>query len=408
MDPLDSFDSRRSTAYAPEGVVATSQPLAAEAGVQRLREGGNAFDAAVTTAAVLNVVEPMSTGLGGDVFALYRTADGEVGALQSQGPGPANVSRAELRRAAEAETGTAEMPLKGALPVTVPGTARGWEATVRELGRGTLAAALGPAIEYAREGYPVTEVIASHWGTDLRGDDAVVGEYLPGGDAPNAGETVRLESLGETMATIAEAGADAVYEGPIAAEIVETVQDHGGFLERSDLAGFEPRFVDPVSTTYGGAAVYELPPPNQGLLALEALNVAEAAGAGDHPVDSVAATHRYAEAMKRAFHDGHRYITDPDFRSVPDLADEAYAAERAADIGESASDVSVGSPPNAEDADTVLLTAADSEGNVVAYINSLFHGFGSGLVAGGTGITLQNRGASFALDDDHPNRFEPG
>jgi gamma-glutamyltranspeptidase/glutathione hydrolase len=408
MDPLDTYDSRRSTAYAPRGVVATSQPLAAAAGVELLRAGGNAFDAAVATAAALNVVEPMSTGLGGDVFALYRTADGEVGALQSQGPAPANVTREELRAAARERTGAAEMPTEGALPVTVPGTARGWERTVEDLGRRSLSAALAPAIRYAREGYPVTEVIASQWSTKPTGDPAVVEEYLPGGSPPEAGDTVTLSSLGETLATIAEEGADAVYEGPIADAIVATVQEHGGFLDHDDLAGFEPRYVDPVSTEYAGAEVYELPPPNQGLLALEALNVADAAGAGEHPLNSVAATHRYVEAMKRAFADGHHYVTDPDFRDVPALADPTYAAERAADIGESAGDVSVGAPPNAEDADTVLLTVADHEGNVVSYINSLFHGFGSGLVAGDTGITLQNRGASFALDDEHPNRFEPG
>ncbi|MFC5971792.1 gamma-glutamyltransferase family protein [Halomarina salina] len=428
---VDTFGSRRSTVYATNGVVATSQPLAAQAGVRVLEEGGNAFDAAVATAAALNVTEPTSTGLGGDVFALYRTADGEVGGMRSCGGAPREATREKVREAVAGENDEttpedAEMPHLGPHTVTVPGTARGWEATVERFGRRSLAEALEPAIRYATEGYPVSEVIASHWtgAEDLFESDHAREAYLVDGErAPEAGEVMVLDRLGESLQAIADEGADVVYEGSIGEAIVEEVQAEGGFMTMDDLRAFEPEFVDPVSTTYEGVEVFELPPNNQGLIALEALNIAS-------ELDVASATgveryHRLGEAMKRAFHDGHRYITDPEFEEVPPLASREWAEKRAADVTDEASDVSFGVPdshaedsagqgpadprdPNLpEDADTVLLCVADDEGNVVSYINSRFAGFGSGLVAGDTGIALQNRGASFSLDDDHPNRLEP-
>ncbi|OYR81312.1 gamma-glutamyltransferase [Halorubrum distributum] len=415
--------------YGQRGVVATSQPLASEAGIEVLREGGNAFDAAVATAAALNVVEPTSTGLGGDVFALYRTADGEVGAMRSCGGAPADATIENVRAAlaedddagayypddggyAVDDAGEAGMPFYGPHAVTVPGTARGWEATVEKLGRLSLADALAPAIRYATEGYPVSEVIASYWASAdaLFTDDHAREAFLFDGEPPDVGQTVTLPRLGESMRTIAEEGADVVYEGEIGEAIADEVQSQGGFMTVDDLADFEVEWPDPVSTTYNGAEVYELPPNNQGLIALEALNVASELGAGEYDYDSPERVHYFAEAMKRAFHDGHRYITDPEYEEIPPLASSEWASERAAGVGATAShDVSFGVPnANAEDADTVLLTVADEAGNVVSYINSRFAGFGSGLVAGDTGIALQNRGASFSLDPDHPNALEPG
>ncbi|WP_265111875.1 gamma-glutamyltransferase family protein [Halosolutus halophilus] len=429
---LDRFDSRRSTVYANRGMVATSQPLAAEAGVSILREGGNAFDAAVATAAALNVVEPTSTGLGGDVFALYRTADGEVGAMRSCGSAPADASIETVTQALEgtddleryypASRGYAvdgdasgddlEMPFLGPHAVTVPGTARGWEATVKELGRKTLGEVLQPAIRYATEGYPVSPVIAYYWqgAEDLFRDGHAREAYLFDGESPDPGQTVTLPRLGESMQQIADEGADAFYEGSIADAIVEEIQSAGGFMTHDDLADFEPEFIEPVSTTYSGAEVYELPPNNQGLIALEALNVAEEIGAGEHDYDSPDRVHAFAEATKLAFVDGHHYVTDPEYEAIPPLADKSYARERARAIGETPiQDPAVGVPnANAEDSDTVLLTVGDEEGNLVSYINSRFAGFGSGLVAGETGIALQNRGASFSLDPAHPNSLEPG
>ena len=429
---LDRFTSRRSAVHATGGMVATSQPLAAQAGLSILRDGGNAFDAAVATAAALNVVEPTSTGLGGDVFALYRTADGEVGSMRACGGAPAeatieNVSQS-VREHDDAESwypearGYAvdggdenedlEMPFLGPHAVTVPGTARGWETTVEELGTLSLADVLEPAIRYAIDGYPVSEVISYYWqgAPRLFTDDHAREAYLFEEEPPDPGQVVTLERLGESMQKIADEGADIVYEGEIGEAIAAEIQDQGGFMTLEDLAAFEPEFLEPVSTTYNGTEVFELPPNNQGLIALEALNIAEEIGAGDHPYDSPERVHAFAEAMKLAFVDGHHYITDPEYETVPPLASKAFARERAAAIGDTPiQDPEVGVPTNAaEDADTVLLTVGDSEGNLVSYINSRFAGFGSGIVAGDTGIALQNRGASFSLTPDHPNSLEPG
>ncbi|PSP79358.1 gamma-glutamyltransferase [Halobacteriales archaeon QS_1_68_20] len=417
MDPdLDRFQSRRSTVYGQRGVVATSQPLAAQAGISVMEDGGNAFDAAVATAAALNVVEPTSTGLGGDVFALYRTADGEVGAMRACGGAPGDATVENVREAVAEEEDEdpedVEMPFTGPHAVTVPGTARGWEATAERFGRKDLGELLQPAIRYATEGYPVSEVVAAQWqhAEDLFQTDHARQAFLFDGEAPSVGQEVTLPRLGESMQKIAEEGADVVYEGEIAEAIASEVQARGGFMTVEDLADFEVEWPDPVSTTYRGAEIYELPPNNQGLIALEALNIAAEVGAGDHSIDSPERVHYFAEAMKLAFHDGHHYITDPGYEDHPPLASEGWARERATEIGEEANDdVTFGVPnSNAEEADTVLLTVADDDGNVVSYINSRFAGFGSGLVAGDTGIALQNRGASFSLDPDHPNRLEPG
>lgn len=414
---LDAFGSRRSTVYGQKGVVSTSQPLAAQAGIETLQSGGNAFDAAVATAAALNVVEPTSTGLGGDVFALYRTAAGDVGAMRSCGGAPAaatleNVRSAILEEDSDADPDNLEMPQTGGHAVTVPGTARGWELTIEEFGMLSLSDVLSPAIRYAMDGYPVSEVVAEQWehGEEIFETPHARDAFLFDGKAPSVGQYVTLPKLGRSMQKIAAHGADIVYEGEIAEAIAAEVQDAGGFLTVEDLKSFEPELLDPVSTTYNGATVYELPPNNQGLIALEALNIAEEIGAGEHPYDSPERVHAFAEAMKLAFVDGHHYITDPAYEEIPPLGSKSWAKKRAGEIGETANnDVSIGVPDaNAEDADTVLLTVADDQGNVVSYINSRFAGFGSGLVAGETGIALQNRGWSFSLSEEHPNKIEPG
>ena len=417
-DP-DRFTSRRSTVYARNGLVATEQPLAAEAGLEMLREGGNAFDAAVATAAVLNVTAPAETGLGGDVFLLYRTADGDVGGMQSCGGAPADATLDAVRESVAGPDGdpdTVEMPDLSPHAVTVPGTARGWEAAVETHGRLEFGRTLQPAIRYAREGFPVMEMAADFWtgGEQLFTEAHARETFLNDGHAPRAGEVFANPDLGDSLAAIAEDGADAFYEGPIGERVVEAVRSRGGFLSMSDLESFEPEFVDPVSTTYNGVEVYELPPNNQGLITLEALNIAEELDAGEHDYRTPERVHYFAEAMKLAFHDGHRYITDPDYEAVPPLASKSWARKRASEVGPQATeDASFRAPGGAEDADTALLTAADGAGNVVALINSLFSstdpvlGFGSGIVPEGTGIVLQNRGASFSLDPDDPNHIEP-
>ena len=428
---LDRYNSRRSNVCANQGMVATSQPLAAQAGLSILQDGGNAFDAAVATAAALNVVEPTSTGLGGDVFALYRRANGEVGALQACGPAPERATVDAVRDAIDADPrrdwyypnslfdvdentprDALPMPRLGPHAVTVPGTARGWEATIDNLGSMSLASVLEPAIQYAMDGYPVSETIANAWqgAASLFRDPYAQSAYLFDGKGPRPAQTVTLPDLGESLRKIGKEGADVVYEGAIAEAIVETVQSHGGLLERSDLASFEPTFVEPISSTYHGAEIFELPPNNQGMIALEALNIAEELDLGELDATDPARHHGLIEATKLAFVDGHHYITDPDFEPIPPLHEKAYARDRVTDVTDRAQSApTIGAPfEHGEDADTVLLTVGDAEGNLVSYINSRFAGFGSGLVAEGTGIALQNRGSSFSLDADHPNRLEPG
>jgi Gamma-glutamyltransferase len=313
---------------------------------------------------------------------------------------------------ADDEPDEVAMPGRGPHTVTVPGTARGWEATLDRLGRLSLADALQPAIRYASEGYPVTEVVAAQWrhGEDIFTDEHAREAYLIDGHSPAVGETVRLPELGETMERLAAEGAEVIYEGEVGAEIARTVQNAGGFLTVDDLADFEAEWFDPLSTTYGGVEVFELGPNNQGQIALEALNIAAEIGAGEHAYDSAERVHAFAEATKLAFHDGHHYVTDPDYESVPPLHDPAYARGRAQQIGDEARQTVAVGPPGVpgEDADTVLLCVADAAGNVVSYINSRYKGFGSGLVAGETGIALQNRGSSFSLSPEDPNRLEPG
>jgi len=405
IDP-DRFNSRRSTVYSQKGLVSTSQPLAAQAGLRVLREGGNAFDAAVTTAAALNVVEPMSTGVGGDAFALYRTADGDVGAMRACGGAPADATRGAVSDATEGD----EMPLRGGLSVTVPGAARGWERIIEDHGRRSLDTVLAPAITYATDGYPVSEIIATDWADDV--DNLASSEardtFTIDGQPPLPGDVMTLPDLGQTLQTLADNGADAFYEGEIAERIASTVQQRDGFLTTEDLAEFSAEYVEPVSTSYRGATVYELPPNNQGLIALEALNIASELDAGSYAYDSADRVHYFAEALKRAFHDGHQYITDPDFSTPPPIGSKSYASERASTVGPRAGAVSVGgSGLPEEDSDTVLLTTADAEGNVVSFINSIYGRFGSGIVVPDTGIALQNRGSSFSLDPDHPNCIEP-
>ena len=404
---IDRFNSRRSTVYGTGGMVATSQPLAAQAGLSILEAGGNAFDAAVATAAVLNVVEPTSTGIGGDVFACFRTAAGELGGLNSSGPAPASATTDRVSDIVGGDDPT--MPTHGPLTVTVPGAARGWEWTVEQHGRLTLAEVLQPAIRYAKEGYPVSEVIATYWrfAEELFETEHAKAAYLIDGRAPRTGELMRLPRLGETFEAVAAEGADVVYEGAIAEAIAAEVQAEGGLLTVDDLARFEPTPVEPESVSYHGVDVFELPPNTQGRIALETLAIAAEAGIDPDTFGSVEYTHTLIEAMKLAFHDGHHHLTDPDHVEVTELLDPAHITDRVGRIDpEGALEVDMLDSLAAE-ADTVLLCVGDTEGNLVSYINSRFMGFGSGLVAGETGIALQNRGASFSLDPHHPNHIAP-
>ncbi len=395
----------RSTVRAPRAMVATSQPLAVQAGLHVLQKGGNAVDAAVAAVATLGVTEPMSTGVGGDLFALvYSAKEREVYALNASGPAPRNASLSELR-----EKGYERMPSDGIVSVTVPGALRGWETLLERFGTKPLKELLEPAIGYAERGFPVMEITSRRWQRSeekLRRHPATAQTYLLEGRAPRPGEPFRNPSLARTLRAIAHEGVDAFYEGEIAQALVRESERLGGWLSLDDLVAFRPEWVDPIAIRYRGVEVLEHPPNGQGLIALLALHILEG-----FDLASMGLTaeyyHRVIEALKLAFDDGKRYIADPRYAEVPveKLLSKEYAAERRSLIGERALDTG---PPGALEGGTVYVTVVDEERNVVSLIESLFMPFGSGIAVEGTGVLLQNRGALFALDPEHPNSLAPG
>ena len=386
-------------------MVATSQPLAAMAGLRALMDGGNAADAAITTAAMLNVVEPMSTGIGGDCFALvYEAASGRVTALNGSGRAPRAFGLEEAQR-----LGLEEMPLTGPLPVTVPGAVSGWQGLLDRFGTMSLARCLAPAIETAREGFPVSPRVSATWQIleeKLAQNEEAARAYLP---APWPGQIHRQPDLARTMEMLAEGGEEAFYRGALAARIVDAVQARGGYLTAEDLAAHEATWHEPIATTYRGVQVLEHPPNGQGLAALLALNLIEGHDLGAMAYYAPERWHLMIEAMRLAMVDAGRYVADPARASIPleALLSREYAAQRRAtiDMEQTMPLAAAGQP---EHRDTVYLTVVDGQGNAVSFINSLYRGFGSGLVVPGTGICLQNRGACFVLEPGHPNALEGG
>jgi gamma-glutamyltranspeptidase/glutathione hydrolase len=403
--PLPSFSSRRSPILARHGMVATSQPLAAMAGLQVLMKGGNAADAAVTTAAMLNVVEPMSTGIGGDCFALiYEASSGQVTALNGSGRAPRAFTLEEAQR-----LGLLEIPFTGPLPVTVPGTVSGWQALLDRFGTLSLARCLAPAIETAQEGFAVSTRISAAWQRlvdKLSQDEAAARVYLP---APRPGQIHRQPDLAQTLREIGEGGAEAFYRGPLAARIAAAVQAKGGYLTADDLAVHRATWHAPIGTIYRGVQILEHPPSGQGLAVLLALNVVagDALGAMDYYAPE--RWHLMIEAMRLGMVDAGRYVADPDWADIPvdALLSREYAAHRRASIDPGRAAALAG-PGQLEHRNTVYLTVVDGRGNAVSFINSLYSLFGSGLVVPSTGICLQNRGACFVLEPDHPNVLAGG
>ncbi len=401
---VSSLRSERSCVMAGRGMVCASVPRAAAAGVEMLRLGGNAVDAALATAAVLCVTEPMQTGLGGDAFALLWWADpGRLVGLNGSGPAPAAASLDAYRA-----RGLGAVPAQGILSTTVPGAVRAWETLAERFGSLPLARVLAPAIRCAEEGFAVTELVAHYWELTLRlgalRNEAARSVWAPGDRAPRAGEWFRCPALADTLRAIARDGADAFYRGAVARAIVATSREEGGFLEPEDLAHHESSWVEPISTSYRGVEVFELPPNGQGLTALQALNVLECF----EPLTptSELAWHRRIEAVKLAFADRDAYVADPERSVVPvkQLLDKGYARRRAALLGERALP---GARPGLG-GDTVYLCAADERGNLVSWIQSLFGPWGSGLACGRTGVVLQSRGSGFRLEPGHPNALEGG
>jgi gamma-glutamyltranspeptidase/glutathione hydrolase len=398
----------RSAVRATGAVVATSQPLAAEAGVEVLRRGGNAFDAAVATAAVLNVVEPMSTGIGGDAFALCWVArEGRLLALNASGRSPHGLTADLLRR-----RGFTTVPETGIFSVTVPGAAAGWADLVARLGRRTLADVLAPAIHYAEEGFPLSEVIALSWRSALEKLSAwppTKATYLVHGRAPEVGEVVRQPNLARTLRWFAADGPERFYRGEAARAIVASSDALGGCFTLKDLADHTSDWVEPISTSYRGVELYECPPNGQGLAALIALNILGGEGLAALGHNSPDYLHLLVEAKKLAFADRDRYVADPEQSPAPlqRLLSKEYAAERRRLIDRGRASAGFPAGIFAPGEDTVYLTVVDAERNCCSFINSLYTGFGSGLVAGETGVCLQNRGACFLLEEGHPNCVGP-
>ncbi|MDW8146511.1 MAG: gamma-glutamyltransferase [Roseiflexaceae bacterium] len=383
--------------------------MAAQAGLRMLLAGGSAADAVVAAAAALNVVEPMSTGIGGDAFALIYDAQlRTVRALNGSGRAPAGLSRDTF-----IARGLTSIPSTGMLPVTVPGAVDAWVELLAAYGRLPLAQVLAPAIEYAEHGFPVSEIIARSWKLaepKLAAHPDTARTYLPQGRAPRAGELFRQPGLARSLRLIAEGGRDAFYRGAIAAAIAATSARDGGVLTLEDLAAHRSTWETPISTTYRGYTVYECPPNGQGITALIALNILEGFDMAALTPASPEALHLQIEALRLAFADAAAYVADPAHVHVPTdwLLSAAHAAERRAQIDPQRAMPSVRPSALPGGHDTVYVTAVDADGNAVSFINSLYMAFGSGVVAGDTGICLQNRGAGFVLDPDHPNCVAPG
>jgi gamma-glutamyltranspeptidase/glutathione hydrolase len=397
----------RSMVVSRMGIVATSQTLASQAGAQVLARGGSAADAAIAANAVLAVVEPMSCGMGGDLFAIYWEArTGKLWGLNASGWAPRGLTIEVLK-----QRGYSSMPQSGILSVSVPGAVEGWKKLHGRFGRLPWQDLFAPAVYYARNGFPVTEIIAEHWKDSeakLAADAEARRVFLPGGVPPKTGEIFRNPDLARAFELLARLGPDAFYKGPIAEALLRTSRRLGGVLAPEDLSEFEAEWVEPISTTYRGWTVYELPPNSQGIAALEMLNIMEHFPLPEWPAASARAWHVKIEAQKLAYEDLRRYVGDPRFARVPvrGLLSKAYAAERARLIRPDRAECapSAGSPPPG---DTVYLAVVDREGNIASLIQSIYLHFGSGVVVEGMGFHLHNRAALFELDPGHPNALAP-
>jgi len=399
--------SRRMASFGRRGMVATSQPLAAQVGMRILQQGGNAVDAAIASAAALTVVEPTSNGIGSDVFAIVWM-NGKLHGLNASGPAPAGATIEAVKA-----LGHERMPKHGMIPVTVPGAAAAWSALSERFGKLPFAELLAPAIELAEQGFPVSPVVHQLWEDAFHSygaydDDALTpwfDTFAPHGHAPRPGELWSSPGHASTLRAIADTQGQAFYTGKLADKLDAFFRKHGGLLRKEDLARFEPEWVEPISTRYRGHDIWEIPPNGNGMIALQALGMLERMG--DEVRDPVETLHRRIEATKLAYVDGLAHITERDQMtpSVEQMLADDYLASRARLIGERALDPVHGNPIKGG---TVYLATADGEGNMVSFIQSNFAGFGSGIVVPGTGISLQNRGWSFSLDPEHANALAPG
>jgi gamma-glutamyltranspeptidase / glutathione hydrolase len=391
------------------GAVATSQPLAAQAGLEVLKLGGNAVDAAIATAIALTVLEPTSNGIGGDAFALVWDGS-KLHGLNASGAAPS-----ALNLEVFGDKGLTTVPRHGWLPVTVPGAPGAWRDLHAKFGKLEFERLFESAIHYARHGFPVSPTLARNWQNAVRAYSSLTQpEFLAwretftrAGCAPVAGEIFALPDHALTLELIAKSGAAAFYGGELGAKIERFAAQTGGYLTNADLRAHGSSWVEPISVNYRGYDVWEIPPNGQGIAALTALNILEGFDLAAHPRESTQSYHLQIEAMKLAFADARAYVADPEHSSVPTsgMLDKTYANARRQLITDNALMPTPGTPPRGG---TVYLCAADSDGMMVSYIQSNYAGFGSGIVVPGTGIALQNRGANFVLEPEHPNCLAPG
>ncbi|MBA4186972.1 MAG: gamma-glutamyltransferase [Planctomycetaceae bacterium] len=410
-----AFKSGRSVTVARNGIVATSHPIAAQIGLDVLKKGGNAVDAAIATSAAMGLMEPMSCGIGGDLFAIVWDAKTQkLYGLNANGAAPLTATRAYF-----AEKKLDDIPDRGPLSWSVPGCVDGWDALRRKFGTRSFKELLGPSIAYAEEGVPVPEVIAGYWKASERGlsaDEDSASVFLVAGEggrkrAPQLGELFKNPALGKTYQMIAEGGRDAFYKGEIAKRLVAFSGKKGGLISAEDLARHTSEWVEPVKTTYRGYDVWELPPPGQGIAVLQMLNLLE-----PHDLKKLGPTspdywHLLVEAKKLAYADRAKFYADPKFAKVPvaELISKEYAKERGKllDPAKALTEVPAGDAKLGK-ADTIYLTVVDKDRNCVSLIQSNYYGFGSGLAPADLGFAIQNRGTLFALDENHANRLEPG
>ena len=396
----------RSMVITDRGIVATSHYLASQAGAQILARGGSAMDAAIAANAVLGVTEPMMNGVGGDLFLIYWDAkSGKLYGLNASGWTPKKLTIEFL-----AQHGITSMPHDGIQSVTVPGAVDGWSQAHHRFGRLAWKDLFAPAIYYAEHGYAVPEIIHDYWVEaegKMQKTDEARRVFLPGGKAPELGARFTNPDIAKTLKLIAGQGRDAFYKGAIAQAIVQTSSSVGGTMAMEDLAEFSAEWVEPISIDYRGWKIYELPPNVQGMAALEMLNIMSNFQPPADP-QGTAEQHMRIEAMKLAYADLYRYNADPRFAKVPvkGLLSKEYAAQRAALINPDKANCNPG-PGNPATSDTTYLAAVDKEGNIVSLIQSNYSAFGSGIVVNGMGFALQNRGALFVLDREHPNALQP-
>lgn len=404
-----NFNSRRSPVYGRNGIVATSQPFATAAGLEILAKGGNAADAAVAAGAALNVTEPTSTGIGGDMFALYYSADTEqVTALNGSGRAPAALTLDRLKK----DGFSTELPPFHAHTITVPGACAGWFDLIEKHGSLSMSEILSPAIRLASEGFPVARLTSYYWqrGVERQLKSSLNGTELTiNGRGPNAGEIFRNLNLARTFEIVARGGRSAFYEGEIAEAIVNVIQEAGGVMSIEDLALHTSTWEEPISVDYRGYRVYECPPNGQGITALIALNILEGFDLSNFDPLATERLHLILESLRLAFADSRWYVADPAFSNIPmkELLSKEYANERRKliDVKRATIDPQRGTPVSSSG--TVYLSVVDKFGNACSFINSNYWGFGTGIVPKGFGFTLQNRGHNFSLDPNHPNKLEP-